>query len=485
MKLLIIFFVAFSFLNAQTKTHISNLELTYHQVIGLEKINNKLFITSYGGGGGLAALDVYDTENNSIEMDILKDTDVKITFGNANMFKDSKDNLWIGDINSLYKMDLDGNIINLYKDIELPDSTYFEIRSITEDENGNIYFIKRNTRTHTSGKENGTNYSWATSTMEIIKYDGNSLEQLQFFESNGPKFEKIHYFKNKLYFSMLNFDMEMKYPGLFTLDLQTNKVESLNFTLPTVDDIEELSWESVRLVQFRRIFEFNNQIYIFVNIEASLSHFQCFIKYNEGNSKFEYISFERDESHDVIRNISSFCIQKERIFCQKSTYRDEKKEFYEFKDDEFVLMEFATELIPEVITHPASRSNIKRLDSTIGGLSMTGDAYINEKGELYSGTEHGLLIIKNFLQDISSVENNEINLKTIPDLTNVKNELYIESEFNINSYRIFDVNSKMLQSQSNLNSNNVNLNLEGLTIGIYFIELETQNGKKLIKFIKN
>lgn len=485
MKLLLIILVAFTFLNAQTNTHISNLELTYHQVIGLEKINNKLFITSYGGGGGPAALDVYDTKKQTIVKDILKNTDVNITFGNANLFKDSKDNLWIGDINSLYKMDLDGNIINLYKDIVLPDSTHFEIRSITEDNEGNLYFIKRNSKINFSGKENGTNFTWVTSTLEIMKYDGNSIEQLQFFERNGPKLEKIHYFKNKLYFTMLNFEMDMKYAGVFTLDLQTNKVESLNFTLPTVDDIEELSWESVRLVQFRSMFELDNQIYFFVNVEAKSNHFQCFMKYNDLSSKFEYFSMRREERIDGVLGLTSYCVYNDRIFCQKGTLNGQKKEFYEFKNDKFVLMDFESELIPEVITHPASHYNIKRLDSSIGGLSMTGDAYINEKGELYSGTEHGLLIIKNFLQDVSSVEKQEINVKTIPELTSVKNELYIESEFNINSYKVFDINSKMLQTQSNLNSSNINLNLEVLTVGIYFIEIETQHGSKLLKFIKN
>jgi hypothetical protein len=50
---------------------------------------------------------------------------------------------------------------------------------------------------------------------------------------------------------------------------------------------------------------------------------------------------------------------------------------------------------------------------------------------------------------------------------------------------MYDVNSKTLQTKSNLNSNDIYLNLEDLTVGIYFIELETQKGNKLLKFIKN
>jgi hypothetical protein len=487
MKLIVLFILAFTILNAQTDIHISNLELTYHQVIGLEKINNKLYIASYGGGGGPAAIDVYDTEKHHIEHDIFKDSEVKVTFGNTNMFKDTKNNLWIGDINSLYKIDLDGKTVNLYQDIEVPDSTYFEIRSITEDNEGNLYFIKRNSKIHSSTLSNGTRFTHETSTMEIIKYNGNSLEQLQFFESNGPAFEKIHYFKNKLYFTMLNFEMEMKYPGVFTLDLQTNKVESLNFKLPTVEDIKELSWESVRLVQFRSMFEFNNQIYFFVNVEAESNHFQCFMKYNEVSSKFEYFSMRREERIDGVLGLSSYCVLDDRLFSQRYSLKGQQKEFYEFKDDEFVLMEFENELIPEVITHTARHYDINRMGDylTGAGFSISGNTYINEKGELFSGTIYGLLILKNFLQDVSSVENIEINLKTIPDLTNVKNELFIESEFVINSYKVFNINSKMILTQSNLNSNNINLNLEGLTIGIYFIVLETQYGSKLLKFIKN
>lgn len=109
--------------------------------------------------------------------------------------------------------------------------------------------------------------------------------------------------------------------------------------------------------------------------------------------------------------------------------------------------------------------------------------YLNDTLAFAIGKEGTLLRFKqNYL---SVTKNQSIKTKTIPDLSNVKNDLYIESEFSINSYKIFDINSKTVLAQSNLNSKKINLNLEGLTIGIYFIEIKTQYGKKLLKFIKD
>ena len=111
--------------------------------------------------------------------------------------------------------------------------------------------------------------------------------------------------------------------------------------------------------------------------------------------------------------------------------------------------------------------------------------HINNQGNLYAGTAKGLIYIENFFQNTSSVKQNEIKIMAYPDISNVKGELYLESEFAIKSYKLIDLNSKVILSNSNLNSNTLNLNLENLSTGIYFIVIETQHGSKSLKINKN
>lgn len=141
MKIFIILLIAFNILNAQTDVQISNIELSRHQVLGLESINNNLYVVSFGGQGS-AILDVIDMDKNTIKHDILKSSGENITFGNSNLFKDKTNNLWIGDINRLIKISENGEVSNIYKGVDVPDSTYFEIKSITQDNDNNLYFLK-------------------------------------------------------------------------------------------------------------------------------------------------------------------------------------------------------------------------------------------------------------------------------------------------------------------------------------------------------
>jgi hypothetical protein len=487
MKLIIIFLIAFTLLNAQTEVQISNLEISRHQVIGIENINNKLYIVSFGGQGN-SILDVYDMDKHTIENDILKDAEGKITFGNSNMFKDKLNNLWIGDINSLIKIEekrvSDGyKITNIYKDVELPDSSLFEIKSITEDGEGNLYFLKRNSDILVSEVVNGKTYRWFEANLEIVKYDGEKLKTLHTIDNIGPFVEDIYFYKNKLYCSFLI--LGNKFPKLYTFDLKTKEFETTNFTLPTIEDIPDLEWEKVKMAIIEKSFEINNELYFFVNIDANMSRFHCFAKYDEVNSKFIYYYLPRNIEHDKMIGITSFVEFKDKLICSGYSYNGETRPFFEFKRDKFEPFIFENEINPQIITNSAVHQELKQRNFKFehGEFMFRDEIHIDNQGNLYAGTDKGLIFIENFYQKTSSVEKQELELKTIPELTNVKNELYIESEFVINSYKVYDINSKMIQTESNLNSNNINLNLEGLTIGIYFIEIETQKGSKLLKFI--
>lgn len=475
---------AFTLLNAQTDVQISNLELSKHQVLGVESINNNLFVVSFGGQGS-AILDVINMDKNTIIHDILKDSGENITFGNANMFKDSKNNLWIGDINRLIKITENGEISNIYKGVQVPDSTYFEIKAITEDQLGNLYFLKRNSKILVSGEQSGSKYSWVEADLELVKFDGLNLNVLKTVDNIGLFEESIYYFNDNLYFSSSLLGVKNDVVHIF--NLKNKNFETIKFNTPTISEIQSLEWEEVKEFRINNFFEFNNKLYFSVSINASLSYFKTFVNFDINSKKMDFISPDRNIEQDMIDGITSYTIFNDRIICSGYTLNGEERTFFELKNDKLEPYLLKNNLNPKIITssHIYNELNQRKINFENVEFAFKNDMHIDNKGNLYAGTDKGLIFIENFIQLPSSVEKQEINVKTQPDLTNVKNELYIESEFVISSYNIFDINSRILQTESNLNSNNLNLNLEGLTIGIYFIELETQNGSKILKFIKN
>lgn len=396
MKMIILFLIAFTILNAQTEVQFSNLEISKHQVLGIENINNQLYIVTYANGEGIAKLDVYNMETHTIENDILKNSGESITFGNANLFKDSKNNLWIGDINSLLKLDLDRNITNIYKDVVLPDSNFFEIMCFTEDKDGNLYFLKRNSYILVSEVENGVTYRWFEANLEIVKYDGVNLETLHTIENIGPIVEDIYFYKNKLYCSFLI--LGNKYPKLYTFDLITNEFETTNFTLPTIEDIPDLEWEKVKLAIIEKSFEFNNELYFFVHINANMSRFHCFAKYDEVNSKFIYYFLPRNYEKNRIKGITSFVEYSGKLICSGYSYNGEPRTFFEFRNDKFEQLIIKNEINPQIITNSYVRQELQQRNAKFehGEFAFRDEMCFDSKGNLYAGTDKGLIFIENF-----------------------------------------------------------------------------------------
>lgn len=484
MKIFIVLLIAFNILNAQTEVQFSNLELSRHQVLGLESINNNLYVVSFGGQGS-AILDVIDMDKNTIKHDILKNSGESITFGNSNLFKDKTNNLWIGDINRLIKITENGEIFNIYKGVDVPDSTYFEIKAITQDNDNNLYFLKMNYKVYMTKKEGNTNYSTVVADVEIVKFDGVNIESLTKIKDVGPIVEDIYYYKNKLYCSMLL--LGNKTPKLYTYDLSNQKFELTNFSLPSNIDMPDLAWEKAKMATIESIFEFNNELYFNVLVDASMSWFNCFAKYNEKSDKFEYFTLPRDEKNDEVLGFTSFEILNDRLFCAGFFKTGKRRSFFEYKNDKYTEINFENEIQPYILTASNVKSEIisRNLKFESGEFGFSNDMHINNQGNLYAGTAKGLIYIENFFQNTSSVKQNEIKIMTYPDISNVKGELYLESEFAIKSYKLIDLNSKVILSNSNLNSNTLNLNLENLSTGIYFVVVETQHGSKSLKINKN
>ncbi len=485
MKIVLMMIIAFSFINAQTKVQISNLELSKHQVLDILPINNNLYIVSYGGQG-TAKLDIYDIENKSIRHDVLKNTDYDITFGNSNLFKDKKHNLWIGDVNKLLKISENEEIFNLYKGINLPDSTFFEIKSITEDDLGNLYFLKRNSKNLIIKEENGTTYKVLKSDLEIIMFDGEKLESLQRIEEIGPFVNDIYYFKDKLYLSMLI--LGDKYPKLYTFDLNTQKFEQTTFSIPTVVDIPELSWEEAKFASIENIFELNNELFFYIKINANLSSFNCFAKFNESLGNFEYFSLPRNEEDVILNGINSYFILDDKIICSEDVSTNTEKSFYEFQKGKFKKLKFESNFQPYIITNSEVRSEIisRDLKFESGEYSFRSNFHIDNIGNLYAGTAKGLIYIESFIQPkTSSVENQNQIVKSIPSLSNVISDLYLETIPLIKSYKLRDINARILLTNANINSNNLKINLENFAAGVYFMELETTKSRILLNIKKN
>lgn len=103
------------------------------------------------------------------------------------------------------------------------------------------------------------------------------------------------------------------------------------------------------------------------------------------------------------------------------------------------------------------------------------------------GTQKNMILYNAIFQEIHftsgslSTGENKI-LKSHIAQNPVKDILIIQHFIKINSYKIFDQTGKLIEEKNNLNSKNLNINIQDYTTGVYFIKL---NNDKIIKFIKN
>ncbi len=486
MKTLILILFAFINLNAQFDIEISHLELSNSQVISMERIENRLFMITYAHNS-IAKLDVYDIENNTLINGFLYDEGLRVTFGNSNMFKDSENNLLIGDVNRLYIIDKNNKLTNVFDGYQVEDSSYFEIKSFIEDEDRNIYFLKRNYKMIVSN-ENGPG-SFGISNVEVWKLD--ITKKLQFItriENVGAMKNDIYYHDNKIFFSVFSGEFQ-----LFCLNLSTNLLEKYDMKKINIPILENFGKSEIKIINIEKILLFQDNLFYFTQVTTKGNYtLGCLIRHDYEDNNFEVFTIVNDDINEPFPSILSVFVNHDKILLSSvDIYGPTKRRFSAFDGSIFEdIIYDATLNKPKILTSESMKNVISAYPSQYDFKSgnrfhIHNGMYLIPNGTLIGATNDGLLMLENFLKPSSSVEKLEFNLKTFPELTNVKNELFIESEFNINSYKVFDINSKMIQTQSNLNSNNINLNFEGLTIGIYFIEIETQYGSKLLKFIKN
>ena len=487
MKTFILLLFAFLNINAKTEIELSNLKLSNFQVISMERIENKLYMITYSEKS-LAKLDVYDLENKTITQGFLDKEGLKVTFGNGNLFKDIQNNLFIGDVNNLYIIDKYNNLTNLYEGHKVEDSSYFEIKSFTQDNEGNVYFLKSNYKILVKN-ENGPG-SFGVSNIEVWKIDINrKLHFIKRIENAGSIKNDIYYHDNKIFFSVnaTNFH-------LYSIDLNSDILEKYDMKKINIPILENFGNSEIKTINIEKILLFQDNLYYFTQITTKGNYnLSCLIRHDYNDNNFKPFVIVNDDINEPFPSILSLNINNGKILMASlDIYGKTRRRFSTFDGSKFEDISYdATIIKPKLITSESMKNVISDFPSLYNYddsgyyFHFNNGILLLPNGTLCGATDQGLILLDNFLQTSSSVEKQEINVKTQPDLTNVKNELFIESEFIINSYKVLDINSKTIQSQSNLNTNNINLNLENLTIGIYFIELETNEGNTLLKFIKN
>lgn len=453
---------------AQTKLELSDLEISNFQVESTTLINNKLYIATYQHEG-IATVDVLDLETNALEKDFLTKYGAKVTFGNTNMYKDKNDNLWIGDINSLYKIEPSGKFTSFYEGIKLPDSTYFEVKDFTEDNEGNLYFTKLNSKILESGIDSkGVPYSWVEPNVEILKYNGKSISSLYTFEQSTSPQNDIEYFNGKIYCSFLG-----KVP-IKIYDLESNS----ELTFEAIDmDFEALDWEEIKYYFVNNIFELNNKLYFFLDVRTDFGNFGAFMTFDPNTNKYEYYSLPRN-SDDIIESITDFTVFNDVIFCEQSVYDAKPHKFHKFENGEFSEVEIE-HLSPILITSKAygkDQSENNYPYERMGYYQIRNGMQITENGDLYGGTIRGLIVLKNFLT-ITDVENNLSNNgvaypnPTVGNIT-VKFNNKFPSEFN---YEVISVTGEVVMT-GNLgyltsNNNSINLDISNVANGSYTIKV--------------
>ena len=487
MKTFILLLFAFLNINAKSDIELSNLELSNFQVISMERVENKLYMITYSKNS-LAKLDVYDLENKTITQGFLDKEGLKVTLGNGNMFKDIQNNLYIGDVNNLYIIDKYNNLTNLYEGHQIEDSSHFEIKSFTEDNEGNIYFLKSNYKMIVSN-EDGPG-SFGVSNVEVWKIDINrKLHFIKLIENAGSVKNDIYYYDNKIFFSVFADDFH-----LYSINLNSDLLEKYDMRKINIPMLENIGNSEIKTINIEKILLFQDNLYYFTRIVTKGNYnLGCLLRHDYNDNNFKVFAIVNDDVNEPFPWILSLNVNNDKILLASlDIYGKTRRRFSTFDGSKFEDINYdATIIKPKLLTSEFMKKIISdfpsqyNYDDSGNNFFFHNGIILLPNGTLYGATDQGLIVLENFLQPSSSVKTNDFITYTIPELTSVQKELYIESEFVISSYNVFDINSKILQTESNLNSNNVNLNLESLTIGIYFIELETQKGSKVLRFIKN
>lgn len=474
MKIYIILITAFSLLlSSQTKVNIDPLKLSGNQVWQLAKAGDYIYIANFESGNkDKMYLDRYNTLNETIEKDILSGHNPNMTFGNSNLFVDSRNNLWIGDINRFYKLEPSGKFTSFYEDYVAPDSTYFEIKSFTETDNGDIFIAKSNAKIVLKGETNGTGWRHELSDLDLLKYKDEQLELIKNFEDVVFMDNKLAYINNKVYIPS-TFDTT-----LTIYDLEKNSTEEL-----VLENLEftRFGWEEVKDINIEDIIEFKGDIYFVADVRGkSGSYTMSFIKLNSDGS-FQTFTMERNKEYDTMNTFSSYTVSDEGILCAKWTASYENREFLIFDGEDFRPYEFSIN-DHSLITNTNFTKYINDNDFKIEELmfDMKQGLILDDNGTLYAGTTSGLFKFDNFMET-TNVDENQSLIKNHIKYTELFNLITISSEINIDNINVYNLNGEILQSNNNIKSKDVNINLQDYPKGIYFIQVKDKTGNSIIK----
>jgi hypothetical protein len=472
MKRIIIFLIInISLLLAKTPVNLDENKISHFQVLSMELVDRSLYIATYFDGN--TALDRYDIDDNIVERNVLEKNDANISFGNSNLFCDSKNNLWIGDLNKMFKLEPDGNLVKFFENYEAPDSTYFEIKSFSEDSEGNIIIAKSNSKIIKMGESNGTGWSFVDSDLDLLKYENGNLELLHNFPEIEFKDNKILCHENKVYIPSLFEE------NIAVFDLNSNTYEDL-----IADSLEfpRFEWEKVKNINFEDVILFNNDIYLVGHLHGQLGNARSFIKINDDNS-FETFTLTRNEE-DYMRNFQSFDITDSLIICSELTNSYDERSFLIFDGNDFFPIKAnidSNSLVTSKQFTPFALNNDLSLEDIRFRFS---NGLVLDDNTLYAGTNAGLIKINNFLAKEEDKDSVELNIEKIQSNINYSvksNYLEVNSLNNINSIRIINLKGEIIYENYNLQSKDAKVNLNGIPRSLYLVEINDNSGNYIIK----
>jgi hypothetical protein len=126
--------------------------------------------------------------------------------------------------------------------------------------------------------------------------------------------------------------------------------------------------------------------------------------------------------------------------------------------------------------------NVEKVE--VENASGTYTIQVSHKGTLVEGSQNYSLVVSGFDQ-IQLSNNNFIknNVTIFPNPVN--DELNISSDLNsFNKYELFDIQGRLIKSESLSNLNNFKINTSSLNKGVYMLSINTNEGSFVEKIVK-
>src|SRR5690606_18603480 len=218
------------------------------------------------------------------------------------------------------------------------------VTSITEDEIGNKYCLLWNSKTIFKTESGGTTYHQQVWTYELMKFDGKKMDKVLEIENTGFLDSKVYFYKGFILFST----WKSNNTKIYIMDIKTYDLEIVEFESPHIEELDD--WETVEEFRILDFFTLNEELYIYSNMEATMSSFHAISKFDIHSKELKHYTLDYNSKERTVNAMLSYCVIGNKLIVSTDYYNEPDKKFFYFENDDFIPLDVGHISSIEMIT---------------------------------------------------------------------------------------------------------------------------------------